>query len=90
MIPTTTGTCTMINVDNPWYCQSSKQARLGAPIYNVLNGVAAAFLYVDFAYHIKSFIIGTWAQQFFPLAFVNQIMLTLLTELSLKCLKDTS
>lgn len=45
---------------------------------------------VQLAYHIKSFQIGVWAKQFFPLAFVNQLQYTLITDTNLKVLKNTT
>lgn len=68
--------------DNAWFGQSLYAPRQGS----LLNTPQT----VQIARHLKSFIAGIWSPQYLPLAFLNQIMITQLTENPLKCIRDVS
>jgi len=71
----------LIDTDVSWFGGNQNFPRQGA-ILSAAN--------YSMAYHLKSFVIGKWAKQYFPLAFVNQLMYTMILESATTALKDAS
>lgn len=71
-----------VSADNVWFGASSFYPRVGAPMTHATG--------YQLAYHIQSYIIGCWAKKFFPLAFINQLMFQLQTDLVTSALRNTS
>ena len=75
-----------LKADNIFFGKSQDLPKVGINV----SSIADANNGYQFAYHIKSFIIGQWSNKFFPLQFINQLLLTLHTELSSNCIRNTT